>query len=97
METVSSNFLKQIVGDLTLAKLIEAIREGEEWTKRDMAKKLGVLPSYYSDFLKGNKVPSIKRASDWADTLQYSKNHFVELAINDKLMSLGFDFKVRAS
>jgi nicotinamide mononucleotide (NMN) deamidase PncC len=33
-------------GPLTLQSLIESIQEGEEWTKRGMAEKLGVSPTY---------------------------------------------------
>lgn len=97
METVSTDFLKQVVGEMTLPKLIDAIREGEEWSKGEMSKRLCVLNSYYSDFLKGDKIPSIKKAAEWANTLGYSQSHFVELAINDKLRNLGLNFKVKTS
>ena len=51
METVGLDFLKQVVDEVTFPKLIDAIRQGEEWSKGEMAEKLGVIPSYYSDFL----------------------------------------------
>ena len=91
-ETVSADFLDQVVGQLTLPKLVDAIREGEEYSKAEMATELGVSPSYYSDFLKGEKIPSISKAAEWADTL-YHQAQFVELAINDKLRSLGMQLE----
>ena len=95
METINSDFLKQVVGEMTLPKLIDAIREGEEWSKGEMSSALGVLPSYYSDFLKGIKVPSIKKAAEWADALGYSRARFVELAVNDQIRKLGMDFTLK--
>lgn len=96
-ETVSANFLDQVVGQLTLPKLVDAIREGEEYSKAEMAAELEVSPSYYSDFLKGEKIPSISKAAEWAEILGYHQAQFVELAINDKLRSLGMQLEVKAS
>ena len=97
MEKVSSDFLRQVVGEITFPKLVDAIREGEEMEKGEMAETLGVSPSYYSDFLRGDKIPSIKKAAEWAEILGYSQARFVELAINDKLRELGLDFEIKAS
>lgn len=38
-----------------------------------------------------------KKAAEWAEVLGYSQARFIELAVNDKLKSLGFVIKVKIS
>lgn len=72
-------------GPLTLQKLVEAIRLGEEWTKREMAETIGVSPTYYSDFVAGKKPVSAQKAASWAKKLGYSESQFIKYAIDDQL------------
>lgn len=88
-------FLNEISGTLTLFSLVEAIREGEEWTKKKMADELNVSPTYYSDFISGNKPVSPQKAASWASHLGYDKLQFVELAIQDQLERYNLPYKVK--
>ena len=87
--------LESLVGHLTLQGLIESIREGEEWPKKEMAYLLGVSPTYYSDFVAGKKPVSPQKAAKWASLLGYDPLQFVELAIQDQLERNDLPFKVQ--
>ena len=91
----AEKFLENLVGPLALATLIESIREGEEWTKKQMAKELGVSATYYSDFVAGKKPVSPQKAARWAEHLGYDSMQFVELAIQDQLERNNLPFKVQ--
>lgn len=94
-KTSAEIFLEKLVGPLTLYGLVEAIREGEGWTKKDMAEELGVSPTYYSDFVAGKKPVSPQKAKVWAEYLGYDPIQFVELAIQDQLERNNLPYKVQ--
>ena len=91
----AENYLENLAGPLTLVSLIESIREGEAWTKRKMSEMLAVSPTYYSDFIGGNKPVSPQKAAEWADNLGYDSMQFVELAIQDLLERNNIPYKVK--
>lgn len=68
-------------GPSTLHKFLWAIREGEEWTQPQMAKKLGISKSHVNDIEKGRKLVSPERAARFAKILGYSPERFVSLAL----------------
>ena len=65
----AARILEGLVGSLTLYGLLDAICEGEEWSKKKMAETLGVSASYYSDLVAGKKPVSAKKAAEWAKLL----------------------------
>ena len=73
-------FLESITGGpLTLGKFIDAIREGEEWTKVEMAAMLGVSKSYYSDLIADRKSVSPNgfqsvTESDWLRDISWGSS-----------------------
>ncbi|MGZ3687283.1 MAG: helix-turn-helix domain-containing protein [Bdellovibrionota bacterium] len=81
-------------GPVTLARLIEAIRLGEEMTQPEFAKRLGISKSHLNDIEKGRKVVSPERAARFARALAYSEKRFVKLALQAQLDQFGLKFRV---
>jgi transcriptional regulator with XRE-family HTH domain len=90
-------FLESHVGPLTLYKFLESIREGEEWSKKEMAETLGVSATYYSDFIAGNKPVSPQKAAEWARFLGYDEQQFIKLAIEAQLERFDLPYEVELS
>lgn len=88
-------FLEGITGGpLTLGKLLEAIRLGEEMTQLAFAKQLKIQRPHLSDIEHGRRVVSPERAAKWAKILGYSPEQFVKLAIQDQLDRAGLKLQV---
>lgn len=81
-------------GPLTLARLIQSIRLGEELTLAEFAKKLGISRQHLCDIEKGRKVVSPERAARFAFVLGYSKEQFVTLALQALVDEADLDLKV---
>ncbi len=81
-------------GPLTLARLIQSIRLGEEVTLAAFAKRLGVSRQHLCYIEKGRKVVSPERAARFALVLGYSKEQFVALALQALVDEADLDLKV---
>ncbi len=81
-------------GPITLGKLIEAIRLGEEKTQPEFAKTLGISKSHLNDIEKGRKVVSPDRAARFAKALGYSEERFVTLSLQGIIDQAGLAFRV---
>ncbi len=81
-------------GPLTLGRLIEAIRLGEEMTQPAFAKRLGISKSHLNDIEKGRKAVGSERAARFARALSYSEKRFVKLALQSQLDRSGLKFRV---
>ena len=88
-------FLERLSGGpVTLSKLLEAIRLGEELSQADFAKKLKISRSHLNDIEKGNKTVSPERAARFAKALGHSEERFVELALQSLIDDAGLRLKV---
>lgn len=88
-------FLESITGGpVSLGKLIESIRLGEEMTQPAFAKKMGISKSHLNDIEKERKFISPLRASRFAKKLGYSEARFVTLALQGLIDEAGLRFKV---
>jgi transcriptional regulator with XRE-family HTH domain len=81
-------------GPVTLGKLIEAIRLGEETSQVEFAKRLQISRSHLNDIEKGNKAVSPERAARFARALGHSEERFVELALQSLVDEAGLKLKV---
>ena len=91
-------FLEKITGGpVTLGKLIEAIRLGEEVSQADFAKRLKISRSHLNDIEKGNKAVSPERAARFAKALGHSKERFVELSLQSLVDEAGLKLKVNVN
>ena len=84
-------------GPLTLGRLLEAIRLGEEMTMKAFANSLEISVSHLNDIEKGRKHVSPERALRFAKLLGYSEEQFVELSLQEIVDGLDMDFKIKVS
>jgi transcriptional regulator with XRE-family HTH domain len=70
-------------GQLTLGKLMLAIRKCENLTQVEFAKKLGCSKQHLCDVEHDRKNISSKMAASYAKTLGYSLEQFVRLALQN--------------
>ncbi len=87
-------FLESLVGELTFGGLIEAMRQAEEMSQVEFAKKLGISKQHLCDIEKGRKFVSPERAARFAKILGYSEQSFVALALQDIVNQGGLKLKV---
>jgi transcriptional regulator with XRE-family HTH domain len=80
-------------GPLTLKALMSAIREGEEWSLAEMAKRLGVSRGHVAAIERGKAV-SPASAARYAKALGYSEAQFVRLALQDSVKRAGLHYSV---
>lgn len=91
-------FLEKVAGGpLTLGRLLESIRLGEEMTMKEFAERLDVSVSHLNDIEKGRKHVSPERALRFAKLLGYSTEQFVELSLQEIVDDLDADFKIKVS
>lgn len=67
-------------GPLTLSKVIEAIRVGEEQSQQVFAARLGISPCQLNDIERGRESVSPESAKCYAQVLGHSEEQFVKLA-----------------
>lgn len=72
-------------GKLTLGKLIWAIRESEGISQVKFSKTLNITKQHLCDIEHDRKNISPKLAASYAETLGYSREQFVRLALQDML------------
>ncbi len=87
-------FLEGLVGELTFGGLIEAMRQSEETSQVEFAKKLGISKQHLCDIEKGRKFVSPERAAKFARILGHSERSFVALALQDIVNQGGLKLKV---
>ena len=87
-------FLESLVGELTFGGLIEAMRQAEEMSQVEFAKKLGISKQHLCDIEKGRKFVSPERAARFARILGHSEQSFVALALQDIVNQGGLKLKV---
>jgi len=89
-------FLEKLTGGpVTLGKLIESIRLGEEQSQAQFSKQLKISRSHLNDIEKGNKAVSPARASRFAKMLGHSQERFVELALPSLADKAGLKFNLK--
>lgn len=76
--------MEKIIGcKLTLGKLLWAIRECDEISQIELAKKLGISKQHLCDIERGRKNVSPGLAAIYADKLGYLPEQFIQLAFQD--------------
>jgi len=94
-KSAAIRFLEKIGGGpLTIGKLLEAIRLGEEISQVEFAKSLGISKAHLCDIEKGRRGVSPERAVRWAEALGESAHQFIKLALQDSLNRAGLKFTV---
>lgn len=84
-------------GKLTLGRLIWAIRQADEMTQVAFAEKLTITKQHLCDIEHDRKSISPKLAAKYAETLGYSKEQFIRLALQDMVDRDGLNIRVDVS
>jgi len=88
-------FLEELTGgQLTFAKILRSVREGEGKTQAEFAEALGISKQHLSHIENGRKIVSPERAARWASLLGYGEAQFVRLALQDELHRAGLRYTV---
>ena len=91
----AARLLEELGGPLTLASLLQAIRQGEGMSQADFAEKLDLSRSHLCDIERGRKTVSPARAAKFARVLGFSEKQFVRLALQKLIDEAGLDLIVR--
>jgi transcriptional regulator with XRE-family HTH domain len=83
-------------GPLTLGSLIASIRQGEEWSLAEMAKKLKVTRAHVAAIEHGKPV-SPQSAARYAKGLGYSQEQFIRLALQNTVRRARLPYVVELS
>ncbi len=84
-------------GPLTLGSLLLSIRQGEETSQADFARQLGISRSHLCDIEKGRKTVSLRRAAQFARTLDYGEAQFARLALQEMVEEAGLKLTVQVA
>lgn len=91
----SIDFLESLAGKkFTLGSFLLAIRQGEDESQAEFAKKIGISRQNLCDIEHGRRFVSPKMAADYAEKLGYSKKQFVRLCLQDLLDRDGLSLAV---
>ena len=91
-------YLEKIIGGpLAIGKLFVAVREGEELSQADFAKRLGISRANLCDIEKGRRFISEEMAERFAEKLGESKEQFVRLAIQERLAREGLHYRIEVA
>ena len=74
--------------------MIWAIRQADEISQVDFAKKLNITKQHLCDIEHGRKSISPKLASKYAEILGYSKEQFIRLALQDLVDREGLEVQI---
>jgi DNA-binding transcriptional regulator YiaG len=89
-------FLNDLLGGpLTIGVALRALREAEEMSQIDFAKRLRISKTHLCDIEKGRKAVSPGRAARFAKVLKHSERLFVRLALQSQLEEAGLELVVR--
>lgn len=91
------NLEKLTGGKLTLGKLLCAIRQADEITQVEFAKKLGMSKQQLCDIEHDRKSISPKLASQYATKLGYSQEQFVRLCLQDIVDREGLEVTIEVT
>ncbi|MBI5448536.1 MAG: helix-turn-helix transcriptional regulator [Gammaproteobacteria bacterium] len=95
MSDKSTTFLEGLTGKkVTLGNLLWSVRECDELSQTEFAKKLKISRQYLCDIEHGRRGVSAKVAADFAIKLGYSPIQFIRLAIQDDLNKQGFHLNI---
>ena len=83
-------FMDSLDGPMTMARLIDGLRECDALSHAEMARKLGISRQNLYAIERGKAV-SVARAASFAKRLGQSTKYFVMVAIGDELRRAGIE------
>lgn len=97
MTTKEFNTIKNLekkFGPMTLGMFLKTIRESDEISQVDFAKKLKISRANLCDIEKNRKIVSPDRALKFAKLLKIPESTLVKLALQDLLRSLNLTYEI---
>lgn len=82
-------------GPMTVGLFLKAIREGDDISQVDFAKKLKISRANLCDLEKGRKLVSPERAAKFARILKVPESALVRLALQDILRAARLNYQVQ--
>lgn len=96
-KSAAMRFLEGLAGPLTLGRLLEAIRLGEDMILAEFAKRLSMSRSHLCDIEKGRKMVSPGRAAQFTRVVGYPEDQFVRLALQVMVEDAGLKLSVQVN
>ena len=81
-------------GPLSFGDMIESLREADDLSQSDLARKLKISRAQLCDIENGRRIVVPKRAAQFAKAMGYSVDQFVAVALEDQLRRAGLPRKV---
>ena len=88
-------FFESLHGPMTLGDMLWSLRDCDEVSQAEFARRLDVSRSHLCDVEKGRKVVSPERAAAWAKVLGFTATVFVKLALQEQLDRAGVKMSVQ--
>jgi transcriptional regulator with XRE-family HTH domain len=86
--------LEKKYGVMTLGRFIKAMREADEISQVNYAKKLKISRANLCDIEKGRKIVSPERAARIAKIIKVSEYVLIQLALQDLLRAANLKYEV---
>ena len=87
--------LEKVTGrKLTIGLFLLTIRECDEATQKDFAKKLGISRQYLCDLEHDRRSVSLEKAAEFAKCTGYSEDQMVRLALQYFVNKAGLSYEV---
>jgi transcriptional regulator with XRE-family HTH domain len=88
-------FLEKLTGGpLTISKILQSTRLGEELSQAEFARILGIPRANLCDIEKGRRFVGPELAEKFAAILGKSKEQFVRIALQDQLNRSGLRYHI---
>jgi transcriptional regulator with XRE-family HTH domain len=89
----AKKFLEQLVGPMSIGKLIRAYRVSHELTLQELADKLGVTRGFVSNIEMERKPLSLDKTLEIAKKLKESTDLYASVWFETQAREAGLDFK----
>lgn len=89
------DFLNDLAGGpLTFGDAVRAVRELNEISQAELARRLQMGRQSVCDVEKGRSLVSVEKAAKFARVLDHNEKLFVRLALQDQVVKAGLKLKV---
>ncbi len=89
-------FLEKLIAEpMSFACMLRSIRECDEVSQAELARRLGISRAHICDIEKGRNFLGPERAANFAKVLGYSPEQFVRLALQDQVYAAGLRMTVK--
>ena len=96
MNTDTKNFLNKLTGKrLTFGDMLSALRETDEVTQVELARKIGVSRGLVCDIEKGRRTASIEQAVKIAKAMGYPQQVMIKYVLEDQLLDAQVNLKIK--